>query len=97
MSRKTCSSAKHGWPQMPRLNGGVRLIVVSRWLLGALGVALVGATIALFVVPYGPHDCPDVQDCHAWGAGPRILTLLVTAVVVVGMLTAAILDSVRDR
>jgi hypothetical protein len=70
---------------------------VSRWFLAALGMALVGATIAFVVVPYGPHDCPDIQDCHAWGAGPRMLTLLVTIVVVVGMLTAAILDSVRDR
>jgi hypothetical protein len=76
---------------------GVRLVVVSRWFLAALGVALVGATIAFFVVPYGPHDCPDIPDYHAWGAGLRMLTLLVTAVVVVGLLTAAILDSVRDR
>jgi hypothetical protein len=60
-------------------------------------VALVGATIAFLVVPYGPHDCPGTTDCHAWGAGPRMLTLLVTGVVVIALLAAAALTSVKDR
>ncbi len=79
------------------MSGDVRLPRCEPLVPRRVGAALIGASIAFFVVPYGPHDCPDIQDCHAWGAGPRMLTLLVTAVVVAGLLTAAILDSVRDR
>ena len=70
---------------------------VNRWLTLAIGTAAVGAVIAFFVVPYGPHDCPGSEDCHAWGAGPRVLTLFVTSVVVLGLLAVAIVDSGRDR
>jgi len=70
---------------------------MNRWLFAALGVALVGAAIAFLVVPYGPHDCPGTTDCQAWGAGPRMLAFLVTAVVVIALLAAAALNSVKDR
>jgi hypothetical protein len=57
---------------------------VNRWLLAALGVALAGAAVAFFVVPYGPRECPGLVYCDPWGARPRMLTLLITAVVVLG-------------
>lgn len=79
------------------MRGAVRFPSMNRWLLAALGVALVGVTVAFFVVPYGPHDCPDTMDCQAWGAGPRTLALLVTGVVVIALLAAAALNSVKDR
>jgi hypothetical protein len=66
-------------------------------LLTALGVAIAGAIVAFSVAPYGPRDCPGLVYCDPWGAKPRMLTLLITAVVVLGLLAAAIVHSAKDR
>jgi len=70
---------------------------VKGWLLTALGVAIAGAIVAFFVVPYGHRDCPGLVYCDPWFAGPLMLTLLITAVVVLGLLAAAIVHSAKDR
>jgi hypothetical protein len=70
---------------------------VKGWLLAALGVAIAGAIVAFLVVPYGPRDCPGLVYCDPWGARPRVLTLPITAVVVLGLLAAAIVHSAKDR
>jgi len=76
---------------------GLTIHGVNRWVLAAVGVAVAGAIVAFLVVPYGPRDCPGVGDCNYVGWGPRTLTLIITAIVVLGLLTAAIVDSTKDR
>ena len=49
------------------------------------------------VVPYGRRDCPSVGDCNYVGWGPRTLTLIITGIIVLRLLTAAIVDSTKDR
>jgi hypothetical protein len=84
-------------PADAQVNRGRTMFSVSRWLLAALGVAVAGAIVAFLVVPYGPRDCPGVGDCNYVGWGPRMLTLIITAIIVLGLLTAAIVDSAKDR
>jgi len=69
---------------------------VNRWFLATLGVAIAGITVAFTVVPYGPRDCPGDQDCYSWGAGPRMLTLLITGLLALARLTVAVLNSDRN-
>ena len=70
---------------------------MRRWLLAAVGIALAGIIVAFYVVTYGVRDCPGAQDCYTYGTGPRMLTLLVTGVVVLGLLTVAIINSTNER
>lgn len=70
---------------------------MNRWFLAALGVAVAGVAVAFGVVPYGPRDCPGDQDCYTWGAGPRMLTLFITGLLVLALVTVAVLNSDRNR
>jgi hypothetical protein len=71
--------------------------IVNRWFLAALGVAVAGITVAFAVVPYGSRDCPGLLKCDPWGARPRMLTLLITGLLVLALVTVAVLHSDRNR
>jgi hypothetical protein len=53
--------------------------------------------VAFAVVPYGPRDCPGLVKCDAWGAGPRLLTLLITGLIVLALMAVAVINSDRSR
>lgn len=54
---------------------------MNRWYVAAAVVLIVGVVLAFGVVPFDDGACPTVADCDAVGAVPRIVTVVVTAVI----------------
>jgi hypothetical protein len=54
---------------------------MNRWNLAAIGTLIVGGIGAFFIVPFDDGSCPTTlsgEGCSAWGATPRIATVIVT-------------------
>ena len=67
---------------------------MNRWKASALGVLLVGFALAFLVVPYDDGACPTGADaCTAYGSGPRIMTLVVTALAALMLATVGSLGA----
>jgi hypothetical protein len=64
---------------------------MNRWYLAALGTLILGGVVAFFIVPFDDGSCPtglSGEGCVAWGATPRIATVIVTLLVALSLATA---------
>ena len=71
---------------------------MTRWYASAVGVLVVGLTVAFFVVPFDHGDCPVGADaCQAYGYAPRITTIVITALVSLVLTALGSMGAERNR